>query len=176
MEPIKDVLEAKRVRGVRAKHKAGEFRSRLLFERRWTDKVADLMTAQFGTVWFLIWHATFFLAWIEWNLGFFGLPVFDPFPFGLLTMVVSLEAIFLAIIVLISQNRQNKIADMRQQMDFEIDVRAEEEITRILKMLHQLHDHFDIHSSVMKDRELRAMERYKDIEALQREIENDINA
>src|SRR3989344_6237665 len=122
MELVKNVLDAKRERREKAKSKAQKFKSHIEFTKRWTDKVADTLTAQFGTVWFLIWHAAFFAGWIEWNLGLLGLPIFDPFPFGLLTMVVSLEAIGLAITVLISQNRQNKLADMRQQMDFEIDV------------------------------------------------------
>jgi len=170
MEPIKHTLEVKEAHKKRAKHKADMFKSRLTFERHWTDKVADFMTVQFGTVWFLIWHAAFFIGWIEWNLGILGLPVFDPFPFGLLTMVVSLEAIGLAIVVLISQNRQSKIADLRQQMDFEIDVRAEAEITKILRMHDALHHHLGI-SKV--DRELRWMENVSDIREIQERIEKE---
>ncbi len=170
MEPIKHTIEAKRERHGKAKQKALKFRSKLEFERHWTDVAADFMTVQFGAVWFLIWHAAFFLGWIEWNLGWLGLPIFDPFPFGLLTMVVSLEAIGLAIIVLISQNRQNKIADLRQQMDFEIDVRAEAEITKILRMHDALHHHLGI-SKV--DRELRWMEHATDIHEIQEQIERE---
>lgn len=132
--------------------------------------MADFLTGQFGTVWFLIWNAVVFIGWIEWNLGLFGLPIFDPFPFGLLTMLVSLEAIGLAIIVLISQNRQNKIADLRQQVDFEVDVRAEEEITKLLRMLHEVRDHLGL---VKKDRELMQMERRADIKQIQRDIERE---
>lgn len=170
MEPIKNILEAKHDRHERAKHKAQKFKSKLAIERRWTDKIADFLTKQFGTVWFLVWNAVFFFGWIEWNLGLLGLPIFDPFPFGLLTMIVSLEAIALAIIVLISQNRQSKVADMRQHVDFEIDVRAEEEITKVLQMLHHLHDHLGISK---KDRELRRMEQHTDVEQIRRDIERE---
>ena len=123
------------------KRNLSHVKSHLDFHRGRLDKVADFLTEQFGTLWFLLFNAAFFLGWIEWNLGWFGLPIFDPFPFSLLTMAVSLEAIFLAIIVLISQNRQSKIADIRQQIDFEVDVRAEAEINKILHKLDDIPGH-----------------------------------
>lgn len=145
-------------------------RSHLEFARHWTDKVADFLTAQFGTLWFLLLNAIVFVGWIEWNVGWFGFEPFDPYPFNLLTTFVSLEAIFLAIIVLISQNRQSKIADVRQQVDMEIDIRAEAEITQMLHMLDELHQH---HGIAKKDRELERMERDTDIVRIQREIERE---
>src|SRR3989344_5271678 len=147
---------------------ARKFKSHLNFERQWSDKVADFLTLQFGTLWFLVLNAVVFLGWIEWNTGLFGFAPFDPFPFGFLTMIVSLEAIFLAIIVLISQNRQNKVADLRQQIDFEIDVRAEAEVTKMLRMQHVLLDYFDISK---EDRELSEMEQNIDLTDIQRKIE-----
>ena len=125
------------------------------------------MTVQFGSLWFLIFNAIIFLGWIEWNLGWFGLPIFDPFPFGLLTMIVSLEAIFLAIVVLISQNRQSKIGDVRQQLDFEVDFRAEAEIKKILQKLDDIHHHL----AVPTTKEPRDKTYEIDIEQIQREIE-----
>lgn len=144
-------------------------KSHLEFHKGRLDKVADFMTEQFGTLWFLIFNAAFFLGWIEWNLGWFGLPIFDPFPFSLLTMAVSLEAIFLAIIVLISQNRQSKIADIRQQIDFEVDVRAEAEVNKILHKLDDIHRHL----ALGKPNDLADTETAFeiDIEQIQREIE-----
>ncbi len=144
-------------------------KSHLEFHRGRLDKVADFMTEQFGTLWFLIFNAAFFLGWIEWNLGWFGFPIFDPFPFSLLTMAVSLEAIFLAIIVLISQNRQSKIADIRQQIDFEVDVRAEAEINKILHKLDDIHRHL----ALGKPNDVPEMDGALeiDIEQIQREIE-----
>jgi len=112
--------------------------SRLEFRRDRIDRIADTLTAQFGSTWFLMGNAVLFVGWIEWNIGVFGFEPFDPFPFGLLTMMVSLEAIFLSIFVLMSQKRQGQISDIRQQIDFEIDVRAEAEVKKIMHMLEEL--------------------------------------
>ena len=60
---------------------------------------------------------------------------FDPFPFGLLTLIVSLEAIFLSTFVMLSQNMQSKQADLRAQLDYEVNVKAEQEIKEIKQML-----------------------------------------
>ena len=109
------------------------FKAKADARRSWVDKVADLLTAAFGTVTFLIINAIFFAAWIIWNKGMLpGIPILDPFPFGFLTMVVSLEAIFLAIIVLISQNREANIADLREEVDLYITTYAESEITKMI--------------------------------------------
>src|SRR3989338_10802230 len=68
-------------------------------EKTWTDKTADFLTESFGTVPFFAFHIFFFFGWIILNAGLIpGIAAFDPFPYGLLTMVVSLEAIFLSII------------------------------------------------------------------------------
>ena len=82
-------------------------------------------------------------------------------------MVVSLEAIFLSVIVLISQNRTSKIADLRQELDFIVTLQAEEEITRILTMLDEVHDHLGLNPK--DDKELTEMKRKIDINRL-REI------
>jgi uncharacterized membrane protein len=145
------------------------FRARLEADTKWTDKVADVLTDAFGTVAFLILNALFFLGWILLNDGVLGNEAFDPFPYGLLTMVVSLEAIFLATIVLITQNRQGKIADMRQKMDFEIDVRAESEISKILELLAELHKHEGL---AKKDAELDEMIKKTDLDKLEADIRN----
>lgn len=148
------------------KHHLPHLKSHLEFHRGTLDKVAEFMTVQFGSLWFLILNAIIFLGWIEWNLGWFGLPIFDPFPFGLLTMIVSLEAIFLAIIVLINQNRQSHIADVRQQLDFEIDIRAEGEVKKILQKLDDIHRHLALPKTEDRDTALEI-----DIAQIQREIE-----
>jgi uncharacterized membrane protein len=71
-------------------------------------------------------HSAWFGAWIVVNVGLLGSSLaFDKFPFGLLTMVVSLEAIFLATFVMVSQNRQADRADIRSQLDFETNLRSE---------------------------------------------------
>ncbi len=91
------------------------------------DRVADRVTSFAGSMAFVYIHAIWFGLWVLVNLGLHlaGLPKFDPYPFGLLTMIVSLEAIFLATLVMISQNRQAHRSDIRSELDFENNVRAE---------------------------------------------------
>lgn len=144
-------------------------KSQLAFKQTWADRFADFMTQKFGSVTFLLLNAVAFLVWILWNEGVFGLPPFDPYPYEFLTMVVSLEAIALSIVVLISQNRQGHIADVRQKLDFEIDVRAEQEITKILIMLEETHRHLGIKRH--KDSELEEMKQQVNLESLRREAE-----
>jgi uncharacterized membrane protein len=90
------------------------------------DRTADRVTAFAGSLNFVYIHAVWFGVWIVLNIGAFGAAlVFDDFPFGLLTMIVSLEAIFLSTFVMVSQNRQAARSDIRAQLDFETNLRAE---------------------------------------------------
>jgi uncharacterized membrane protein len=105
-------------------------------KRGLAEKVADFLTAVFGSMGFLILNILWFAVWFVLNLGLIpGIEPFDPFPFGLLTMIVSLEAIALAIIVLISQNRSAKIADLREEVDLQVDMMTEREITKLLRLV-----------------------------------------
>ena len=81
-------------------------------------------------------HAVWFIVWITINLRWIpGVKPFDPFPFGLLTMIVSLEAIFLSTFVLVSQNRMTVLADKRADLDLQINLLSEYEVTRILTLV-----------------------------------------
>ena len=94
--------------------------------QRAQDRSADRITAFAGSLNFVYIHSVWFGVWIALNVGLFGSALeFDAFPFGLLTMIVSLEAIFLATFVMVSQNRQAARADVRSQLDFENNVRSE---------------------------------------------------
>lgn len=89
-------------------------------ERSLQDRLADAITSFSGRMLFVYVHIVWFGGWFLFNSGLFGLPSFDPYPYELLTMVVSLEAIFLATFVLISQNRLNaeavRSADLNMQV------------------------------------------------------------
>jgi uncharacterized membrane protein len=94
--------------------------------KRAEDRVADKITDFAGSLKFVYIHSVWFGVWILVNIGAIGAAaVFDKFPFGLLTMIVSLEAIFLSTFVMVSQNRQAQRADVRSQLDFETNLRAE---------------------------------------------------
>lgn len=97
-----------------------------LFKRarqRTQDRIADAVTRFAGSMTFLYLHIGWFAYWIAHNLV--ATRPFDPFPFGLLTLIVSLEAIFLATFVMISQNREALRAEIRSQLDFETNVASE---------------------------------------------------
>ncbi|WP_405988829.1 DUF1003 domain-containing protein [Streptomyces sp. NBC_00986] len=90
------------------------------------DRVADAITAFAGTMLFVYIHALWFAVWIALNEGLLGQGgIFDPYPYGLLTMIVSLEAIFLSTFVMVSQNRQAAREDVRADLDFETNLRSE---------------------------------------------------
>ena len=90
------------------------------------DVAADKVTSFAGSLNFVYIHAIWFGLWIAINVGLTGLNhEFDKFPFGLLTMIVSLEAIFLSTFVMVSQNRQAERSDVRSQLDFETNLRSE---------------------------------------------------
>ncbi|MER6129047.1 DUF1003 domain-containing protein [Streptomyces sp. NPDC001795] len=90
------------------------------------DRLADAITTFSGTMLFVYIHAVWFMVWIAFNEGLFGhSAVWDPYPFGLLTMIVSLEAIFLSTFVMVSQNRQAAREKIRADLDFETNIRSE---------------------------------------------------
>lgn len=100
------------------------------------DRLADKITSFAGNMKFVYLHTAWFALWILANIGLFGSAfVFDDFPFGLLTLIVSLEAIFLSTFVMISQNRQGKAAELRAELDYKTDLQAEREIDVIMKTL-----------------------------------------
>jgi len=113
-------------------------------ERTMQERLADAITAFSGSMLFVYLHILWFGAWLLVNTGHVGLPPFDPFPYGLLTMIVSLEAIFLSTFVLISQNRFSDAADRRAELDLQIGLLAEHEITRVLQMLDAIQDKLGI--------------------------------
>lgn len=94
-------------------------------------RIADWIAWFSGSMQFLIINAMIFIVWIGINVFPFGFAEFDPFPFGLLTMIVSLEAIFLSCFVLISQNRQSEKDHIRSDVEYEINIKAELEIAHL---------------------------------------------
>lgn len=108
-------------------------------ERKLPDRVADCIGDFSGTVTFVVVHAVFFAGWIVANLGLIPhLKPWDHFPFLLLGLVVSLEAIFLSAFVLMKQSRMSRRADERAHLDLQINLLAERETTLMLQMLHSI--------------------------------------
>ena len=113
-------------------------------ERSRQERIADAITSFSGRMLFVYVHIVWFGVWIILNSGRLGVHPFDPFPYGLLTMVVSLEAIFLSTFVLISQNRLSEEAEHRADLDLHIGLLTENELTRVLQMLDAIQDKMGI--------------------------------
>ena len=95
------------------------------------QRIADWLAWFSGSMPFLITHTFWFIIWVSLNTFMLGERAFDPFPFGLLTMIVSLEAIFLACFVLISQNRQAEKDKVRSDIEYEVNIKAELEVAHL---------------------------------------------
>jgi uncharacterized membrane protein len=105
------------------------------------SRVADFTAAFSGSFSFLLWHVVWFAVWIAINVGMVPrVEAFDPYPFGLLTMVVSLEAIFLSCLVLISQNRQAAKDRIRSDVEYDANIRAGLEVTQLHVKIDQLQE------------------------------------
>lgn len=134
---------------------------RVAFARMRTsqDRFADAITAFAGTMGFVYVHAVWFAVWIALNLRLFGsVAVFDPYPFGLLTMIVSLEAIFLSTFVMVSQNRQAARENVRADLDFETNLRAEVWAVHIGKALGLNPQEIELHVQEIIQQSKSAME------------------
>jgi uncharacterized membrane protein len=107
--------------------------------------LADAITSFSGRMVFIYLHAIWFGLWIAINQGLVpGVQPFDRFPYGLLTMIVSLEAIFLSTFVLISQNRLSDAAEARADLHLHIGLLTEHEVTHVLQMLDGMRQHLGI--------------------------------
>lgn len=133
------------------------------------DRLADAITTFSGRLVFVYVHIVWFGLWILLNTGRMGVPPFDPFPYGLLTMVVSLEAIFLSTFVLISQNRLSAAAESRANLSLQIGLLTEHETTRVLQMLDAIQDKLGIEND--EDSELADLEMETKPEDVLAEIE-----
>jgi uncharacterized membrane protein len=104
------------------------------------QKIADWIAWFSGSMPFLLLNTLWFTVWISINTLPLGIEAFDPFPFGLLTMIVSLEAIFLSCFVLISQNRQAEKDHVRSDIEYEVNIKAELEVAHLHEKTDRLHE------------------------------------
>ena len=102
-----------------------------------TDRMADAIARFCGSFTFVWVHLIWFGAWVAVNV-LPGIPHFDPFPFTFLTLVVSLEAIFLSTFILISQNHETRLSERRNQLDLQVNLLTEQENTKMLKLLERI--------------------------------------
>lgn len=129
-----------------------------------SERIADRIAGFTGSMLFVWLHVAWFSIWICLNVPWSGFQPIDPFPFTFLTMIVSLEAIFLSTFILMAENRQARLADRRARVNLQVDMIAEREITKLMELVANIHDHLGI--ARPKDRELENMQEATDIEHL----------
>ena len=116
-------------------------------EQSTAERVGTAITNAAGTGTCAALHVCGLAAWVGWNT-LARLPWrFDPYPFGLLTMWVSMEGVLLAVLVLITQNRMSRQSDRRDHLDLQVDLLAEQEMTMVLRMLRRIADRLGVESS-----------------------------
>lgn len=134
-----------------------------------SDKIADGISVFCGHVSFVYVHLVWFAFWVILNtMPAFASMRIDPYPFQFLTFVVSLEAIFLSTFILISQNRQARIDDRRKQLDLQVDLLAEQENSKMLRVLDAIASKLEIE---LDDPDLSELQEETQPEDLLRQIE-----
>jgi uncharacterized membrane protein len=120
------------------------------------DRMADGITRFCGSMRFVLFHGVWYVAWIVLNSAIAPDRRWDPFPFPLLTLIVSLEAIFLSTFILISQNRQGALNERRAELDLQVNLLSEQENTKMLELLKKIGGKVGVDCS--DDPEMEALE------------------
>lgn len=138
------------------------------------EKISDVFTRFMGSMGFVLFHLVWMGSWFLINLGAIpGIEPFDPFPFGILTLIVSAEGVFLAIFVLISQNRMGRLANQRSHLNLQISLLAEQETTKILQRLKAISDHLGIQDTEV-DEAVKRLSQETHLEVLAEELKRNM--
>ena len=138
------------------------------------ERFVDWLNEIAGSTPFLVFHGLGFAFWLLWNTGHLGLRPIDPYPFGLMTTIVSLEAIFLSIFVLMTQSRESRIGELREELTLQVNLRMEEEITKTLHLVAGLYARLNL--ALADDPELRAMLEPLDPKRMEEDLAEQISA
>jgi uncharacterized membrane protein len=155
----------KAFRAIKAQHSANRTSAEIL---------ADRMIGLASSTAFLVIHAILFVVWIVWNIPGVPLPQFDPYPYGMLTTIVSLEAIFLSIFVLMTQSRESKIGELREELTLQVNLRVEEEVTKTLHLVAGLYSRLGL--KLADDPELKSMLEPLDPKRIEEDLAEQIHA
>jgi uncharacterized membrane protein len=148
-------------------HEAIERRSR-------SERLSDGFTRIMGSMSFVSLHVAGFLIWFAVNLGLIpGVEPFDPFPFGILTLIVSAEGVLLAIFVLISQNRMSRLSNQRAHLNLQISLLAEQESTKLLQKVQAIARHLGLEESE-RDQETQRLSQSTHLEVLAEELKKSL--
>jgi uncharacterized membrane protein len=149
-------------------HAMRQLEDAAMAQRTRADRVASVIARFCGSMSFVLLHVAFFAVWLGYNLVPAFHP-FDPYPFTFLTLVVSLEAIFLSTFILISQNYDMRISERRNQLDLQINLLSEQENTKMLQMLDRISRKLGCDDEV--DPQISALEEATRPESLVEQIE-----
>jgi uncharacterized membrane protein len=146
----------------------------LLERRSLVDRVADLIGSFSGSMTFVGLHVAWLVSWFLINTGHIpGVPRFDPYPFILLAMIVSVEGVLLSTFVLMKQNRMQKRIDVRDQLNLQIDLLAEKEITKSLQLLRAICKALKVDDSAL-DSELGEMANTTSVDVVARQVQTEL--
>jgi len=138
------------------------------------ERMSDALVRTMGTMPFVLVHVAGLAAWFAINLGLVpGVRPFDPFPFGILTLIVSTEGVLLALFILISQNSMSRQADQRAHLDLQISLLAEQETTKILQMLQRLTERAGVGDEASRE-EVERLSQGTDIAVLAEELDRSL--
>ncbi|EKE12788.1 MAG: hypothetical protein ACD_13C00142G0015 [uncultured bacterium] len=152
----------------RSRHIIRSFEAQELKKRPFIVKVVDALTTSFGTIAFLLGNLIIYGFWILANTGKIpGIPIIDPYPYSFMNSFVSIEAIFLSIIVLMSQNRENQRDTLRSELGLQVELISEKEITKILDLLREILENQKNHKH---DSELEEMTEELDAGYIERKL------
>jgi len=137
-------------------------------QRTPTDRLAEKIARFCGSMTFVWVHVLWFGGWILVN-SLPGIPHVDPFPFTFLTLIVSLEAIFLSTFILISQNHDSRISERRSHLDLQLNLLSEQENTKMITMLHAIAE--KVGANLTQDPKIKALGEETEPERLIEQIE-----
>jgi len=143
-----------------------------LGRRTITERVSEVITSLFGNMGFLLAQLILISGWILVNLHTIpGLKAFDPFPFGVLALLVSSEGVFLTVFVLISQSRMARQSDRRSHLGLQVSMLSEQELTTILQMLQKLCQHMGVNVE-SSEQQVQSFTKTTEIHKLASELED----
>jgi uncharacterized membrane protein len=145
-----------------------------LQSRTVAERISDVLTKAVGSLSSIVLHLSWFTLWVLINTG--ALPIiqpFDPFPFGILTLIVSTEGVLLALVILISQNRMIRQADRRAHLDLQISLLDVQETTAVLGILRRISQHLGVPVGPA-EAEVSKLSQQTDIDVVMRNLEEQL--
>ena len=151
-----------------------QWKARRRAQQSVSDKAADAISRFAGSLWFVLCHLTAFVAWSLWNALAPENLRFDPYPYGLLTFIVSMEGVLIATFVLIAQNRMAVQSDRRDHLNLQVDLLAEQEMTLMLRMLRRISEQLNVEPETLEDARAEKLGEETNVYELMQRLEKEL--